>query len=82
MIIRYKITLKGDGCKRQYHVMENGDITTVRWSNSMGKPYSLAYQTSMVTQYLKEGRWKRVPSKRDIQKHSFLSPNLFSLDDI
>lgn len=82
MITRYKITVKGDPTKCQYDVVENGDITTIRWLNKMSKPFSLPYQTSHVIQFLKEGRWQKVPSKKEIQKDSFLSPNLFSFDDI
>jgi hypothetical protein len=81
-MIRYKITVKSDPTKCQFDVIETGDITTVRWLNKMSKPFTLAYQTSEVIRFLKEGRWKKVSSKTEIKKNSFLSPNLFSFDDI
>lgn len=80
---QYKITIRGDGNNHQYDVWEQGDITHVMWKNYKGVPFSLSYMTREVIQYLKEGRWVKVPSKREQSKidHS-LSPNLFSLDDL
>lgn len=83
MTKRYKIRVKGGGTLEyndEYDVWENGPVTHVMWRNDKGTPFSLAYQTRSVIQYLKEGRWIKVESKKE--KKLSLSKNLFDLDDI
>jgi len=79
MTQRYKIRVKGDINNDEFDVWENGSITHVMWKNSNGAPFSLAYETKSAIQYLKEGRWIRVPSKK---QKALKSPNLFSFDDV
>ena len=79
---QYKITLRGDENKVEYDVWEQGDLTHVMWRDYLGKPFSLSYMTRDVIQYLKEGKWVKVPSKREIERDPKKAPNLFSLDDL
>lgn len=76
-VIRYKITIGGQD-DQLFDVVQNGNITHVEFKTILGKPYTLPYLTKDVIQYLKEGKWKKVKSKREALK----SPNLFSLDDL
>jgi hypothetical protein len=73
----YKITVKGD--TQEYQVVQNGDVTHVVWLNSLGKTFSLAYNTTTVIQHLKEGKWIRVKGKKAIASKP---NNLFSFEDI
>lgn len=75
-IIRYKITIADQ--PDVFTVRQVGKTTYVDLKNNMGIEFCLPYKTRDVIQYLKEGRWKKVKSKREALK----SPNLFSLDDI
>lgn len=76
-IIRYKITIAGQD-NEVFDVIQNGDTTHIEWRNAAGILWRLPYKTKDVIQYLKEGKWKKVKSKREALK----SPNLFSLDDL
>lgn len=72
----YKIKVRGDDPKNVYNVWENGDVTHVTWKSDSGKSFTLAYTTKEVIHYLKEGRWIKVPSKRQMLL------NLFNIDEL
>lgn len=76
-IIRYKVTIAGHD-DEVFDVVQNDLITHIEWRTITGIPFKLPYKTKDVIQYLKEGKWKKVKSKRKALK----SPNLFSLDDL
>lgn len=78
-VIEYRITVHGD---EQYKVSQYPQVTYVEWKDSNGGLYSLPYTNKDVIQFLKEGRWKKVPSKREIEKNHKKAPNLFSLDNL
>jgi len=74
----YKIKIKDR--TDDYLVHQRGDITHVMWKNESGRAFMLAYTTRDAIQYLKEGRWIRVPSKK--KRDALKSNNLFNIDDL
>lgn len=75
----YRITIKDRGTE-QFNVLQRGDITHVMWKNESGRAFMLAYTTLDAIQYLKEGRWIRVSSKK--ARPSSKRNTLFSFDDL
>jgi hypothetical protein len=77
---RYKITVKGDD--KEYRAHQNGKFTYIEWRTKMGHPFCLTHPTNEVIKNLRDGLWRRVPTKKDIEKNHKKAPNLFSLDDL
>jgi hypothetical protein len=77
--IKYKITTSDKPDAETFNVVEIGDVTWIRWKTNLGIPLDLSYDTRDVINNLRQGKWKKVSSKR---QKVLKSPNLFSLDDL